>query len=200
MSDKVLSRATRDMGDSPGFIRVVRNRDSGTGFALVNKTKPLLILKEITMSDRNTMAQRGRDLEDAFFHDVDLKLIEELRAASKNKASRLALAKEAGISDERLAEELVELDVTPESLVAIRLVPLVMVAWADREVSDEERDTVIAEARRLGIHPGTVADKMLDSWLRKRPSQVLCDAWARYTRSLLLDIRRPSIGRHDGFW
>lgn len=140
------------------------------------------------MSDRNTMAQRGRDLEDAFFHDVDLKLIEELRAASKNKASRLALAKEAGISDERLAEELVELDVTPESLVAIRLVPLVMVAWADREVSDEERDTVIAEARRLGIHPGTVADKMLDSWLRKRPSQVLCDAWARYTRSLLLDI------------
>jgi hypothetical protein len=145
-------------------------------------------LKEITMSDRNTMAQRGRDLEDAFFHDVDLKLIEELRAASKNKASRLALAKEAGISDERLAEELVELDVTPESLVAIRLVPLVMVAWADREVSDEERDTVIAEARRLGIHPGTVADKMLDSWLRKRPSQVLCDAWARYTRSLLLDI------------
>jgi hypothetical protein len=145
-------------------------------------------LKEITMSDRNTMAQRGRDLEDAFFHDVDLKLIEELRAASKNKASRLALAKEAGISDERLAEELVELDVTPESLVAIRLVPLVMVAWADREVSDEERDTMIAEARRLGIHPGTVADKMLDSWLRKRPSQVLCDAWARYTRSLLLDI------------
>lgn len=140
------------------------------------------------MSDRNAMAQRGRDLEDAFFHDVDLKLIEELRTASKNKASRLALAKEAGISDERLAEELIELEVTPESLVAIRLVPLVMVAWADRDVSDEERDTVIAEARRLGIHAGTFADKMLDSWLRKRPSQVLCDAWARYTRSLLLDI------------
>lgn len=140
------------------------------------------------MSDRNAMAQRGRDLEDAFFHDVDLKLIEELRTASKNKASRLALAKEAGINDERLAEELIELEVTPESLVAIRLVPLVMVAWADRDISDEERDTVIAEARRLGIHVGTVADKMLDSWLRKRPNQVLCDAWARYTRSLLLDI------------
>lgn len=140
------------------------------------------------MSDRNALAQRGRDLEDAFFHDVDLKLIEELRTASKNKASRLALAKEAGIHDERLAEELIELDVTPESLVAIRLVPLVMVAWADREVSDEERDTVIAEARRLGIHAGTVADRMLESWLRKRPSQVLGDAWARYTRTLLLDI------------
>lgn len=140
------------------------------------------------MSDRNAMAQRGRDLEDAFFHDVDLKLIEELRTASKNKASRLALAKEAGINDEQLAKELIELEVTPESLVAIRLVPLVMVAWADREVSDEERDTVIAEARRLGIHADTVADKMLDSWLRKRPSQVLFDAWARYTRTLLLDI------------
>jgi hypothetical protein len=145
-------------------------------------------LKEIIMSDRNALAQRGRDLEDAFFHDVDLKLIEELRTASKNKSSQLALAKEAGIHDERLAEELIELDVTPESLVAIRLVPLVMVAWADREVSDEERDTVIAEARRLGIHAGTVADKMLESWLRKRPSQVLGDAWARYTRTLLLDV------------
>lgn len=140
------------------------------------------------MSDKNTLLQRGRDLEDAFFHDIDQKLIERLRDESRNKASRLSLVKQAGISDPTLAEELLELGVTPESLIAIRLVPLVLVAWADREVSDDERETIIAEARRLGIRAASVADDLLDSWLRKRPSKAMGDAWARYTRGLLLDI------------
>lgn len=140
------------------------------------------------MSDKNSLLQRGRDLEDAFFHDIDQKLIERLREESKTQASRLLLAKQAGITDSKLAEELIELGVTPESLIAIRLVPLVLVAWADREVSDDERETILAEARRLGIRSASIADDLLDAWLRRRPSKTMGDMWARYTRGLLLDL------------
>ncbi len=143
-------------------------------------------------NEHDSLAQRGRALEDSFFRDLDATLIERMRAEAQDEASRKQLANQAGITDPTLLAELGHQGVTIESLVALALVPMVLVAWADRGVSDDERASIVAEARKLGIHENSIADQLLASWLRIRPTKELSDAWKRYTHGLLATMAEAS--------
>jgi hypothetical protein len=82
----------------------------------------------------------------------------------------------AGIDEVATSERLKRVGYTDQTLVLIRLIPLITVAWADGKVSDSERETILAEARGRGIPLGSAADRQLSQWLTVAPSEALCRA------------------------
>src|SRR5918995_1141236 len=99
-----------------------------------------------TSREGNAMAQepeilrdRGRSLEDEFFRREDARLKEKLRETAEREGAREALARAAGIKNPEIVERLIGLNIRPETVTALSLVPLVEVAWADGSLDDNER-------------------------------------------------------------
>jgi len=86
------------------------------------------------------------------------------------------LRERAGILDDAILQRLQALGYTDETLILIRLIPLIAVAWADGSVSENEREAIRAEAQAQGVESGTPADRQLREWLMEAPSEVLQDA------------------------
>jgi len=138
----------------------------------------------MTTSD-DSLSQRGRAFEEMFYRNLDAKLIDDLKAAESSKAAREALIQQTGLKDSVLIDQLVRQGVTAEGLMALRLIPLVLVAWADREVTAEERVAILEESRKLGIDAGSVGRQLLGAWLSTPPAPELADLWQRHTQHLL---------------
>jgi hypothetical protein len=73
----------------------------------------------------------------------------------------------------------VRLDTGPAFLLA----PLVQVAWAEGQVTDRERDTVLRLAAARGVEPGSPAHTQLLKWLQERPADELFDTAMEVIRS-----------------
>src|SRR5688572_5115767 len=86
---------------------------------------------------------RGRSLEAAFFQKVDAQLLAKLRGelAHMEEANKLAHVSE--IMDQKVLSDLVRVGVTAESLLAMRFVPMVKVAWSDRRISPAEQTAIL---------------------------------------------------------
>lgn len=130
--------------------------------------------------------ERERALEDAFFYRVDQELTMKLRQSMVDEVMRDALSETTGSCNRHLLQGLVDQGFTPESLVALSLVPLVMVAWADEGVDPDERKKVAQAAE--GIETGSACAKLFETWLSERPSQTLFDTWKEYLRSVVGDF------------
>lgn len=131
------------------------------------------------------LSQWGERLEDTFFVQQDKKLIEQLREIKKMTQTKEELSKISGITDEKVLDNLISLNIRPEIIAALAIVPLIEVAWADGKVDKKEKDAVIAAAREK--IPGQKNDgiiELLQEWLDKRPSSDLFNAWRHYTASL----------------
>ncbi len=97
-----------------------------------------------------------------------------------------------GIDDEQLIDELARLGITADGLIALRLFPLVLVAWAEAKVDQNERTMAEAEARKLGIHERSVAWLLLDEWLTKPAPGITIDAWRRYMQATFKSMSRAA--------
>ena len=139
----------------------------------------------MSVSRKDGFAERERALENEFFFKLDQKLLEDIRQESANEEAKMALAMAGHISSEVLLDELIQLGVKPESLAAIRLIPLVLVAWANQDVSESERLTVLRAAGEEGLRSDSAAVSLLEHWLRTQPQPGLEDAWRRYIQELL---------------
>ncbi|MBN2573650.1 MAG: hypothetical protein JXP73_03730 [Deltaproteobacteria bacterium] len=126
----------------------------------------------------------GRSLEDAFFEEQDRRLIARRAELAKMAETKEALAAVSGIKNQDILQQLVELNVRPETLAALSAVPLVEVVWADGEVDEEERKVVLDFATAQGIVAGSVARELLGSWLAQRPPATLLAAWQHYVEAL----------------
>jgi len=127
--------------------------------------------------------KRARTLEDEFFFRVDKQLAAELKARMAAEEQKQLLARASGIQDDELLEKLMAAKITNESVVALALVPLVEVAWADGRIEKAER-TAILEAAKIHCAQGSVGYALLESWLDNAPAKSLFDAWSEYTRLL----------------
>ncbi len=58
---------------------------------------------------------------------------------------------------------------TPESLMAVQMVPLVLIAWANHGVDRKGTEFVLSKAKRFGVREPSDAHALLDHWLRHRP-------------------------------
>jgi tellurite resistance protein len=79
---------------------------------------------------------------------------------------------------------LIELGIGPETVLALTLVPLIGVAWADGTLDDRERDAIIKAAEDKGVSPETAGHQLLEMWLSRRPDQGLFDSWKQYVRGI----------------
>ena len=128
------------------------------------------------MKDPKKYLADARSLEDAFFTKENARLLEELRA----KRKRDTLREVVQVEDEAFIERLMELGINAETVLALTLVPLTTVAWADGKLDDSERDAITKAAEEKGISPGTAGHQLLETWLSRRPDQELFESWKRY--------------------
>jgi hypothetical protein len=102
----------------------------------------------------------------------------------KMMETKEALAKASGIENNAVLEKLVELEVRPETLASLSLIPLVEVAWADGSVSKKEEASVLKAAVAMNIKAGSVAYDLLRQWLQNKPAAAMLEAWAHYVQGL----------------
>ena len=137
------------------------------------------------MTDRDAFAERGRSLEEEYFHRKERELIEKMRVRAAAEEQRRRLGQETGVGDDDVLRDLQELGYTPETVMLLHLVPLIQTAWAEGGVTQKERDLIVKAARSRGITAGSPADQQLDLWLAKRPSDELFEKTLRAIRTIL---------------
>src|SRR3990172_5179219 len=139
------------------------------------------------MADSNRdeiLGDRRRALEEEFFARENQKLRQQLRARMESQAHREGLAKASGISHPEVLDHLVKLGLDAEPVIALGLVPLIDVAWADGKMADRERLAVLSAARQKGIDDASPAGLLLASWLSAPPPPKLSEGWIDYGRAL----------------
>ncbi|MBS7812963.1 hypothetical protein [Roseococcus pinisoli] len=135
------------------------------------------------MSDR-FLDDRRTGLEEAFFARQNEELRRRLVEAGAKNDRRHDLAEASHIQDTALLDRLLELGLGAETLSALTLVPLVLVAWADGDLSDLDRKAVMDAAALEGIHHRSPGYALLQGWLRTRPGPNLTAAWKDYVSAL----------------
>ena len=131
------------------------------------------------MSD-DFLGERRRVLEDSSFAQRDRELMKKLKKIVKEEE----LSDACGIKNPAVLEGLVNANISPETITALTLVPLIAVAWADGEIAPEERDAIFSATESAGIDANSVCRQLLDAWLSEPPGPELVEAWKGYIRAL----------------
>ncbi len=135
------------------------------------------------MADR-FLDDRRTGLEEAFFARQNEELRRRIVEAAAKDEDRHALAEASHIDDTGVLDRLLELGIRAETLSALTLVPLVLVAWEDGDLSDFERQAVLDAAAKEGIHPRSPGYALLRDWLRSKPGPNLKAVWKDYVGAL----------------
>ena len=136
----------------------------------------------------DTLADRRKSLEAAFFAKQDAKLVARLRQERERSLAIAALRGASSIEDPELLGRLVDLGIDARSWTALALVPLVEVAWADRSMEPKERETILAMAREHGVAPGSPGDALLENLLAQRPDPAMFASWGEYVTELMAHL------------
>src|SRR5687768_15976736 len=139
----------------------------------------------MSVTDRDAFADRGRSLEEEYFHRKERELIDKMRVRAAADNERRRLGEMAGVADEEVLSDLQALGYTPETVMMLYLVPVIQIAWAEGGVSQKERDLIVKAARSRGITEGTPCDQQLHLWLSTRPSDEMFEKSLRAIRTLL---------------
>ena len=148
------------------------------------------------MTDKDAFKERGRALEDEYFHRKERELIAKMRERVQAETARQELGARTGVADAQLLADLQELGYTPETISLLHLVPLVQMAWAEGSVSMRERDLIVEAARARSIETESAADAQLPGWLTTRPSEALFTTTLRAIAAMLAS--RPESEREAG--
>jgi hypothetical protein len=138
----------------------------------------------MAMKQEHLLKKQAKDLEETFFAKENERLLRGLREKAKLDEKRKALHAVVKVKDPAIIEHLLELGVGPESILAVALVPLAAVSWADGRLDDKERKAILNAASERGVKPGSANYTMLEVWLKEKPSQKLMDAWKKYARGI----------------
>ena len=173
-----------------GQVKSTTNLDGGISFALQlawmgrDLGESILGGGQMNMTHKNVFAQRERALENEFFYEVDKKLLDDLRQKLAQEEAKEALAVAGHIDDATLLDELVESGIRPESLAAVNLIPLILVAWSTHKLPEKERLTVLQAGADEGVHEQSPAYELLEHWLRNEPTDNLAHVWEHYVQTL----------------
>lgn len=128
---------------------------------------------------------RRKALEDSFFAEKDYRLLQSLRNELHDLEERKQLAHVSSILNEDVLQDMVECGIKAETLAALRLIPWIEVAWADGDVSAEEREAILKAAHEIGLKDGTACHQTLEAWLKTRPDSRLIETWKSYMAELV---------------
>lgn len=142
------------------------------------------------MADRGSRTERGKSPEEEFFARQNAKLKEKLKVQLGREQARKDLTAAYPNLSPALTERFLDHGMDVEAVAALGLVPLVMVAWADGEVSEQERAAILTAAGQRGLG-GTKSHVMLVEWLRQRPSPQVVEHWRHYVAAASRDLSPP---------
>jgi len=132
----------------------------------------------------DVFGDRRKSPEEEFFRRQDAALIARRRTEEERRAARAALAAASHITDDALLDQLMTLGISADTLIALSLVPLVEVAWADGSVEDAEKQAILAAARAAGLDEMSAGHKRLESCLSARPQTGLKQMWRHYITNI----------------
>jgi len=145
------------------------------------------------MQDAVGLRKQAKALEESFFEKKNRELLAKLRELGVRERKRELLREALKIEDEEVLDKMVELDLEPETLLALGLVPLIEVAWADGNIHSKEREAVLRAAEERGIEPESISHQLLENWLDQQPSPKLLEVWRHYAKTLA-----QSLGEEKG--
>ena len=123
-------------------------------------------------------------LEAAFFAGENAKLLQQLRLRTDEERLREELREVVRIRHERFLDRLVALGVRPETALALTLIPLLFVAWADGQLDERERKALLDAAQQRGVAVAPIAQQLLQNGLTRAPDPRLFSTWKAYVRRL----------------
>lgn len=142
------------------------------------------ITTQLFQGDRMGFEERGKALEDAFFAKKNRELLEQVKQDLDVAAHRSELKDATGITEDDMLDRILTTGVNAESLAAMSIAPLVLVAWADGSISTKEHEAVASGAEKAGIKTGSTAYQLLQGWLTEKPDDSLMSVWADYTKAM----------------
>lgn len=131
---------------------------------------------------------RRKSLEDEFFHRENQKKLEAMKEKLSAQESREELRKASGMTDDAVLDKLTALGMRGQTVAALSLVPLIVVAWSDGSIQPNERKAILESAKGKGIESGAPAYEILASWLDQKPEPSLFDAWESYIQALVKEL------------
>src|SRR3954466_9441607 len=126
----------------------------------------------------DSLHERGKELEEAFFRQMNQKLTDKLQAENKRKLDKEAITKLTGITSDELLDKLLELNLGASTVTAFGLLPVVEVAWADGRVDEKEKRAVLDASRQAGLTGA--ATEIVEEWLKERPAKAVFETWRKY--------------------
>jgi hypothetical protein len=135
----------------------------------------------------------GSNLEEEFFRREDQRLLARLRERHEAETARETLSQATGITNPAVLDKLQALKIQPEIIAALRIVPLVEVAWADGSLDDKERKAVLAGAQEAGIPVDSAAFALLDAWLKRKPEPYLLAAWTTLVQGMSASLPEAEV-------
>ncbi|OGS23443.1 MAG: hypothetical protein A2297_01345 [Elusimicrobia bacterium RIFOXYB2_FULL_48_7] len=135
-----------------------------------------------------------QSLEDVFFLKQDMELRKKLKEMRELKETREALAAASGIQDDLVLDKFIELNIRPESIASLSLVPLVLVAWADGDVDLKEKEAVLSAVGKFGWGKDSWDYALLDRWLGHKPPAVMLEVWVHYVEALCKKLTAEETG------
>ena len=133
---------------------------------------------------RGVLVDRKRALEEEFFRKEHGKVAATLRLKQMTDAAKAEIGEASGVRDEAVLDKLVQLGIGADTRLALTLVPLVEVAWADGQMDQKEQVAILQGAEEQGIAAGTPSFALLEDWLAHRPPPRLLAAWREYVGAL----------------
>jgi hypothetical protein len=137
------------------------------------------------MSNQDSLHERGSALENQFFADLDAKLLAELKSSQDQESAVAEFTRISGIKDKNILQAIHKLGITPQSLSALRIFPLVAVAWGDGVLEQAEKSTIQLLASTHSELQSGPASQLLKKWLDAKPAAEMFDAWESYAKALI---------------
>jgi len=137
------------------------------------------------MTDRDSLADRGRALEEEYFRRRDRELIDKMRQTAAADQARGDLGRKTGLEDPALLKELHDLGFTPETVILLPVLPVLEIAWAEGEITSAERSLIEKFARGRGVEHGSIADAQLTEWMASRPDDTVFRGARRLVAAML---------------
>jgi len=141
---------------------------------------------------KDAFEERRKGLEEEYFQKKEAQLVEKLKAVFQKKIDKETIRQTTGITNERLLDNLVALNLSGESMSAFMLYPLVEIAWADGVVDEREIKAVLGAAEHHGVARKSAAYAMLENLLKHRPGEDQRKVWYRYAAEL-----RETLNAHE---
>ncbi len=143
----------------------------------------------------DALHDRGEALENLFFKQRDKELLAAMREKISADQERTELKSSSGIEDDSVIDALLASGVNAETIAAVGLIPLVVVAWADRKMEAAESAAVLKAAIEGGISSDSESYAVIKGWLEEQPSDDLFATWKQYVAALKSTLDAEALGQ-----